>query len=163
MVGMQIASGILAAGMVVAGTPCSHAADRAIAAAPAPALASQQPSETPASQRPSETDTPAVTQPLPNVKGKTFTSVIVYFPPDARAAPHRHGSAFVYAYVLEGTVRSQLAGEPVRTYHQGQNWVEQPGAHHVLTENTSPTKPAKLLVIFISDTGAKLKINDQPK
>lgn len=152
MVGMQIASGILAAGMVVAGTPCSYAADRATAAAPAPALASQQPSET-----------PAVTQPLPNVKGKTFTSVIVYFPPDARAAPHRHGSAFVYAYVLEGTVRSQLAGEPVRTYHQGQNWVEQPGAHHLLTENTSPTKPAKLLVIFISDTGAKLKINDQPK
>lgn len=152
MVGMQIASGILAAGMVVAGTPCSHAADRATAAAPAPALASQQPSET-----------PVFTQPLPNVQGKTFTSVIVYFPPDARAAPHRHGSAFVYAYVLEGTVRSQLAGEPVRTYHQGQNWVEQPGAHHVLTENTSPTKPAKLLVIFISDTGAKLKINDQPK
>lgn len=152
MVGMQIASGILAAGMVVAGTPCSYAADRATAAAPAPALASQHPS-----------DTPVFTQPLPNVKGKTFTSVIVYFPPDARAAPHRHGSAFVYAYVLEGTVRSQLAGEPVRTYHQGQNWVEQPGAHHLLTENTSPTKPAKLLVIFISDTGAKLKINDQPK
>jgi quercetin dioxygenase-like cupin family protein len=152
MVGMQIASGILAAGMVVAGTPCSYAADRATAAAPAPALASQHPS-----------DTPVFTQPLPNVKGKTFTSVIVYFPPDARAAPHRHGSAFVYAYVLEGTVRSQLAGEPVRTYHQGQNWVEQPGAHHVLTENTSPTKPAKLLVVFISNTGAKLKINDQPK
>jgi quercetin dioxygenase-like cupin family protein len=152
MVGMQIASGILAAGMVVAGTPGSHAADRATAAAPAPAVASQHPSEM-----------PVFTQPLPNVKGKTFTSVIVYFPPDARAAPHRHGSAFVYAYVLEGTVRSQLAGEPVRTYHQGQNWVEQPGAHHVLTENTSPTKPAKLLVVFISNTGAKLKINDQPK
>jgi quercetin dioxygenase-like cupin family protein len=152
MVGMQIASGILAAGMVVAGTPCSYAADRATAAAPAPALASQHPS-----------DTPVFTQPLPNVKGKTFTSVIVYFPPDARAAPHRHGSAFVYAYVLEGTVRSQLAGEPVRTYHQGQNWVEQPGSHHLLTENTSPTRPAKLLVVFISNTGAKLKINDQPK
>jgi len=102
-------------------------------------------------------------QPLPNVKGKTFTSEIVYFPPNARAVPHRHGSAFVYAYVLEGTVRSQLGGEPVRTYHQGQNWVEPPGAHHLLTENTSRTKPAKLLVIFISNTGAKLKINDQPK
>jgi quercetin dioxygenase-like cupin family protein len=152
MVGMQIASGILAAGMVVAGTPCFYAADRATAVTPAPALASQHPS-----------DTPVFTQPLPNVKGKTFTSVIVYFPPDARAAPHRHGSAFVYAYVLEGTVRSQLAGQPVRTYHQGQSWVEQPGSHHLLTANTSPTKPAKLLVIFISNTGAKLKINDQSK
>jgi quercetin dioxygenase-like cupin family protein len=108
------------------------------------------------------TDTPVLTQPLPNVEGKTFNSVIVDFPPAARAAPHRHGSAFLYAYVLEGTVRSQLAGEPVHEYHQGQDWVELPGAHHLLTENTSPTEPAKLLVIFISDTGAKLKINDQP-
>ena len=76
--------------------------------------------------------------------------------------PHRHGSAFVYAYVLEGTVRSQLAGEPVRTYHQGENWVEQPGAHHLLTENTSRAKPAKLLVVFISKTGDELVVGDPP-
>jgi quercetin dioxygenase-like cupin family protein len=149
---MRIVSTILAAGIVATA-----------AAAPVAALASQQPSGTPAPQHPSETTSPLVKQPLPHVQGKTFTSEIVYFPPNARAAPHRHGSAFVYAYVLEGTVRSQLAGEPVRTYHQGQNWVEPPGAHHLLTENTSPTKPARLLVIFISNTGAKLKINDQPK
>ncbi len=152
MCGMRIASGILAAGIVATA-----------AAAPVAAVASQQPSGTPASQHPSETVSPLLKQPLPNVKGKTFTSEIVYFPPNARAVPHRHGSAFVYAYVLEGTVRSQLAGEPVRTCHQGQNWVEPPGAHHLLTENPSRTKPAKLLVIFISNTGAKLKINDQPK
>jgi len=147
---MRIAGGILAAGIVATA-----------AATPAAAVASQQPSGTPASQHPSTS--PLLKQPLPNVKGKTFTSEIVYFPPTARAAPHRHGSAFVYAYVLEGTIRSQLTGEPVRTYHQGQYWVERPGAHHLLTENTSRTRPAKLLVIFISNTGAKLKINDQPK
>jgi quercetin dioxygenase-like cupin family protein len=161
MTGTRIASGILAVGMVATATACSHAADRATATAPAAAVTSQRPSETPASPPPSET--PLFERPLPNVKGKTFTSEIVYFPPNARAAPHRHGSAFVYAYVLEGAVRSQLAGEPVRTYHQGQYWFEPPGAHHLLTENTSRTKPAKLLVIFISNTGAKLKINDQPK
>jgi len=149
---MRIASGILAAGLVASA-----------AAAPVAAVASQQSSGTPASQHPSETTSPLLKQPLPNVKGKTFTSEIVFFPPNARAAPHRHGAAFVYAYVLEGTVRSQLAGEPVHTYRQGQNWVEPPGAHHLLTENTSRTRPAKLLVIFISSTGAKLKINDQPK
>jgi quercetin dioxygenase-like cupin family protein len=148
---MRIASGILAAGIV------ATAAGGSVAA-----VASQQPSGTPASQHPSETVSPLFKGLLPNVKGKTFTSEIVYFPPNARVAPHRHGSAFVYAYVLEGTVRSQLAGEPVRTYHQGQNWVESPGAHHLLTENISRTKPAKLLVIFISNTGAKLKINDRP-
>lgn len=152
MCGIRIASGILAAG--VAATA---------AATPVAAMASQQPTGTPAPQHPSETTSPLLKQPLPNVKGKMFTSEIVYFPPNARAAPHLHGSAYVYAYVLEGTVRSQLAGEPVRTYHQGQNWFEPPGAHHLLTENTSRTKPAKLLVIFISNKGAKLKINDLPK
>jgi quercetin dioxygenase-like cupin family protein len=48
----------------------------------------------------------------------------------------------------------------VTTYHQGEDWVEPPGAHHVLTENTSKTKPAKLLVIFVSNTGDPLKVED---
>ncbi|MFH8477085.1 cupin domain-containing protein [Streptomyces sp. NPDC018000] len=94
------------------------------------------------------------------MKGRTFTSAVVDFPPNAHAMPHRHGQAFVYAYVLEGTVRSKLDGKPVTTYHQGENWVEQPGAHHVLTENTSRTKRAKLLVIFVSHTGDKPKVDD---
>ena len=148
---MRIASGVLAAGIVATAV-----------ASPGVAVASQQPPGTPASQHPPVTVSPLVEQPLPNVKGKTFTAEIVYFPPNASSAPHRHGSAFVYAYVLEGTVRSQLAGEPARTYHQGQNWVEPPGAHHLLAEDASSTKPAKLLVIFISNRGAKLTINDQP-
>src|SRR4051812_14397090 len=112
------------------------------------------------STRPSETLKPLLQQVLPNVKGKTFTSVIVDFPPNASAAPHRHGEAFLYAYVLEGAVRSKLEDEPVITYHQGESWVEQPGVHHVLTENVSPTEPAKLLVTFISDTGDPLKVDD---
>ncbi len=82
------------------------------------------------------------------------------FPPDARAVPHRHGDAFVYAYVLEGTVSSQLEGEPAHVYHQGENWSEPPGAHHLATENVSPTEPAKLLVVFIATTGEPLKVDD---
>ncbi|QRP42649.1 cupin domain-containing protein [Amycolatopsis sp. FDAARGOS 1241] len=113
-----------------------------------------------ASQPPTESLTPLLQQALPNVQGKTFTSAIVTFPPGARAAAHRHGDAFVYAYVLEGTVRSQLEGQPVTTFHQGQNWFEQPGAHHVLTENTSSTEQARLLVVFVADPGAQLKVDD---
>jgi len=112
---------------------------------------------------PSETLSPLLKTPLPNVKGKTFTAATVSFPPGARAAPHRHGEAFVYAYVLEGTVASRLAGEPRRTYHQGEDWTEQPEADHVLTENTSRTRPAKLLVVFVSNTGDPLKVDDPPK
>jgi quercetin dioxygenase-like cupin family protein len=113
--------------------------------------------------QPTETLTPLFAKALPNIKGKTFTSAIVTFPPNARAMPHRHGSAFVWAYVLQGTVRSQLAGEPVRTYQQGQNWFEQPGAHHLVTENTSGTAPAKLLVVFVAKTGENLKVDDPSK
>ncbi|SEE21219.1 Cupin domain protein [Streptomyces sp. Ag109_O5-10] len=151
MIGMRIAAGLLAAATLTGTTACSASDQPAHAKAQATVAAST---------RPVETFTPLLQQALPNVKGKTFTSAIVAFPPNASALPHRHGQAFVYAYVLEGTVRSQLDGKPVTTYHQGENWVEQPGAHHVLTENTSRTRPAKLLVVFVSDTGAKLKVDD---
>ena len=70
------------------------------------------------------------------------------------------GNAFVYAYVPEDAVHSQLEGEPMRTCHQGENWIEQPGAHHVATENASNTEPAELLVVFVSTTGEQLKTDD---
>jgi quercetin dioxygenase-like cupin family protein len=113
-----------------------------------------------ASGYPSETLAPLFQQVLPDIPGKTFTSAIVTFPPAARAVPHRHGDAFVYAYVLEGAVSSQLEGEPAQVYHQGENWSEPPGAHHLATENTSPTESAKLLVVFIATTGEELKVDD---
>ncbi|GAA3833417.1 cupin domain-containing protein [Sphaerisporangium flaviroseum] len=146
--------------MVAASATCAPTAERAAGKVP---VAVTMPVAATVSQPPSETLSPLLEQALPNVKGKTFTSAIVEFPPGARAVPHRHGKAFVYAYVLEGTVRSGLSGEPVRTYRQGENWVEQPGAHHVLTENISRTEPAKLLVSFVSNTGDKLKVEDPPR
>ena len=151
MIGMRIAGGILAVATLAGATACTAPDQPAAATTPMP---------TTASQPPTETLTPLLQQALPNVQGKTFTSAIVDFPPGARAAPHRHGEAFVYAYVLEGTVRSQLDDEPISTYHQGENWVEQPGAHHVLTENTSQTERARLLVVFVSNTGDSLKVDD---
>jgi quercetin dioxygenase-like cupin family protein len=116
----------------------------------------------PVSSEPRKTETISalVRQDLPNVPGKIFTSVIVAFPPGGRAAPHRHGQAFVFAYVLEGIVRSQLENEPAGTYATGESWTEPPGAHHIVTENVSATLPAKLLVVFISDKGEPLKSDD---
>ncbi|MDX2852412.1 cupin domain-containing protein [Actinacidiphila glaucinigra] len=148
---IRIAGGLLAVAALITATACSTSDEPATAKVAATVTAST---------RPSETFKPLLQQALPNVKGKTFTSAIVDLPPNASALPHRHGQAFVYAYVLEGTVRSQLDSKPVSTYHQGENWVEQPGAHHVLTQNTSRTEHAKLLVVFVSDTGDKLKLDD---
>jgi quercetin dioxygenase-like cupin family protein len=148
---MRAAAGLLAVATLTAATACSTSDQPTNTEAQAAVVASK---------RPAETLKPLLEQSLPNVKGKTFTSLIVAFPPNARAKPHRHGEAFVYAYVLQGTVRSELAGKPVKTYREGENWVEPPGTHHVLTENTSRTEPAKLLVVFVSNTGDKLKVDD---
>lgn len=148
---LHIAGGALLVAALAVVPPCASAD---------PAPATPTPTAASASLAPAETLTPMLQQALPNVPGTTFTSSIVDFPPGARAVPHRHGDAFVYAYVLEGTVRSQLGGEPVETYGPGANWVEQPGAHHVLTENSSQTEPAKLLVVFVAKTGDNLKVDD---
>ena len=106
-----------------------------------------------------ESVTPLAAEVLPDGGGKRFTAVEVRFPPGARAAPHRHGSAFLYAYVLEGEVRSQLEGERLQTYHAGQSWIERPGAHHLVTENKS-ARLARLLVTFISQGSEPLKTPD---
>jgi catalase len=100
---------------------------------------------------------------LPAAAGKALTVVEVSFAPGTKADAHRHGQAFVYAYVLFGTIRSQLAGEPARTYRAGEGWFEPPGARHLLTENLSRTAPARLLVAFIANPGDALKIPDTEK
>ncbi|HET7742122.1 MAG TPA: cupin domain-containing protein [Mycobacterium sp.] len=133
------------------GTACTSSSQAAPTTAPTVVVTSEAPAEV---------LTPLLEQALPNMAGKTFTSAIVDFPPGARAVPHRHGEAFVYAYVLEGSVRSTLDDNPVATYRAGENWIEQPGAHHVLTENPSTTDPAKLLVVFVSNTGDSVKVDD---
>lgn len=102
----------------------------------------------------------SLSQPLPMVPGHSFTSVVVDLPPGGKAVPHRHGAAFVYAYVLSGQVRSALEGSAPRTYTAGQDWFEPPDAHHTLTENPSATAPARFLAIFVAPTGATLKFPD---
>jgi quercetin dioxygenase-like cupin family protein len=150
MFGTRLACGILAAGMVAAATACAPTSERAIGR---PLIAQ-------VSSPPSEKLSTLFREALPNVRGRTFTSAIVAFPPGARAVPHRHGDAFVFAYVLDGTVRSELEGQPIRTYGKGEFWVEQPGAHHVVTRNPSQAEAARLLVLFVSHTGDELKVDD---
>jgi quercetin dioxygenase-like cupin family protein len=107
-----------------------------------------------------ETVTPVFQRALPATEAKAFSVVTVDFAPASQSVPHRHGQAFVYAYVLQGAIRSQLEGQPAQNYVAGQSWHEDPGSHHVLTENSSASEPARLLVVFVADIGAALKIDD---
>jgi len=90
-------------------------------------------------------------QRIPNIPGKSLVAVEVSYPPSGASAPHRH-SAFVYAYV-SGQIASQVEGQPERIYRAGESWYETPGAHHSIGRNASNTEPAKLLAVFIADTG----------
>ena len=90
---------------------------------------------------------------LPNVPGKSMRAVLVEYEPGAGSPSHRHpSSAFIYARVLEGAIRSKVNDEPERTYQAGESWTEKPGDHHQVSHNASNTEPAKLLAIFVVDT-----------
>ncbi len=99
-----------------------------------------------------EAVTVAADEPIPNLPGKRLASLIVDYPPGASSVPHRHArSAFIYAYVLSGEIRSQVDDEPARVYRPGEAWFESPGAHHRVSANASDTEPARLLAVFIVD------------
>ena len=99
--------------------------------------------------------TPAFRHALPNAPGKVINSVVVSYQPGQKSLPHRHGEAFVVAYVLEGAIKSGVNGGPVKVYKAGESWTEQPGDHHTTSANASETEPAKLLAIFVADKSQK--------
>ena len=111
-------------------------------------------------------DTAAVIAPqfmhaLPDMPGKSMKVVTVTYAPGAQSPAHRHGQAFVYAYVLEGKVRTQVEGEPEKVLGPGEGWFEAPGAHHVVSGNASRTEPAKFLVVFIANDKDELVTMDK--
>src|SRR4051794_5053309 len=65
---------------------------------------------------------------LPNAKGKSMVAVLVSYPPGAKSAAHHHApSAFIYAYVLSGSIRSQVDDGPAKVYGVGESFYEMPG------------------------------------
>jgi quercetin dioxygenase-like cupin family protein len=92
---------------------------------------------------------------LPHVAGKNITTMVVEFPRGAVSPPHHHGGS-VTVYVLDGTIRSQLQGQPAMVYTEGQTFFEPPGIVHLLAENVSATEPARILAVFVADDGATL-------
>ena len=92
---------------------------------------------------------------LPHVAGKNITTQMVKFPPGGASPPHHHGGS-VTVYVLSGTIRSQIIGQPPMVYTQGQAFFEPPGVTHLVAENMSKTEPARILAVFVPDEGATL-------
>jgi quercetin dioxygenase-like cupin family protein len=90
---------------------------------------------------------------VPNVPGKSIRGVLVEYAPGGSSPAHTHpSSAFIYATVLEGAIRSQVNNGPVMTYRAGENFSEFPGDRHGVSANASATQPARLLAVFVVDT-----------
>jgi quercetin dioxygenase-like cupin family protein len=89
---------------------------------------------------------------LPGVPGKSVKGVLVEYGPGGYSPSHTHAkSAFIYATVIEGEVRSKLNDGPEKTFRTGDSWTELPGDHHGVSANASETKPAKILAVFVVD------------
>lgn len=90
---------------------------------------------------------------IPNIPGKSLVAVVVNYPPGGKSPSHHHSrSAFIYAHVLSGAIRSQVDDQPVTIYRVGEGFYEVPGSHHRVSENASEREPASLLAIFVVDS-----------
>ena len=94
---------------------------------------------------------------IPNTEGKSMVAVVVTYPPGGKSPAHHHApSAFIYAHVLSGAIRSQVGDEPAKVYRVGEGFHELPGSHHKISENASDREPASLLAVIVVDS------NDNP-
>lgn len=94
---------------------------------------------------------------IPNIPGKSLIAVEVDYPPGTASVPHTHAkSAFIFAYVISGAIKSKVNNGEMHIYRAGESWSEPPGAIHSISRNASKTEPAKLLAVFVLDTNDKV-------
>ena len=100
---------------------------------------------------------------LPNAPGMSMRGVLVEYQPGGSSPAHTHPkTAFIYATVLEGAIRSKVNDSPETVFKAGESWAEVPGDHHAVSANASATEPAKLLAVFVLDSDeTKLVMEDQ--
>jgi len=94
------------------------------------------------------TVTPLMKKELAGMAGKEAAMVTVEYPPGGSSAEHRH-NAYVFVYVLEGSVVMQVKGGNAVTLGPGQTFYESPEDVHTVSRNASSTKPARFLVFFL--------------
>lgn len=117
-----------------------------------------------ADERPAGKVTVVFDRPIPNIPGKSMKGVLVEYAPGASSPAHTHPkTAFIYATVLEGAVRSRVNDAPEKIYNVGENFVEEPGSLHQVSANASDTKPARLLAVFVLDTDEKVLVTPTGK
>ncbi len=98
-------------------------------------------------------ETPLIAKDLPDIPGKEGLVETVLLTPGEVVPAHRH-DADVFAYVLKGSVITQVKGAKLETVHAGGVFYESPTDLHIANRNASKTQPAELLVFFVKRKGA---------
>ncbi|MEO8644111.1 cupin domain-containing protein [Pseudomonas sp.] len=106
---------------------------------------------------PSEKVTILQDEMLQNVPGKKALMIEVDYKPGQSSIAHKHDGTTM-AYVLSGSIISQVKGQKAITYKTGEFWYEPAGSEHLVSKNASATKPAKLLVFMVLSPDEKVLI-----
>jgi len=94
-----------------------------------------------------------IQQALPGDPPREIVLVEVSYPPGTGSPAHLHANG-VMAFVVAGTIISQLGEGPEETFHAGEAWWEPSGTIHRVSRNASATSPASLLADYIAPPGA---------
>jgi quercetin dioxygenase-like cupin family protein len=97
---------------------------------------------------------------LPHLDGNHLNATVVEvnYGPDEFSPPHTHPCAVV-GYVVEGALRTRVAGESETVFKAGESFYEAPNSVHAVSANASSTEPAKLLAYFVCDHDTPLSRN----
>jgi quercetin dioxygenase-like cupin family protein len=97
---------------------------------------------------------------LPPLRGDklSVTVVEVNYGPGESSTPHSHPCPLI-GYVLEGTLRTQVQGEPEAIYKAGESFYEPPNGVHLVSANASDKEPTKLLAYFVCDQHTALSVD----
>jgi quercetin dioxygenase-like cupin family protein len=110
-----------------------------------------------------EIDQERIVQRMPALDGKNLTATLieVTYPPGVGSDPHLHPCP-VIGYVIEGTIESQVRGQPAASYTAGQTFYEPPRGVHAVSRNPSKTRSARLLAYFLCDQPGPLSLDVPP-
>jgi quercetin dioxygenase-like cupin family protein len=100
---------------------------------------------------------PLMSKDLTECPGKESVMITVEYPPGHSDEIHRH-NAYVFVYVLEGSVVMQVRGGKEVTLTPGQTFYEGPDDIHLVGRNASKTKPAKFIAFFVKTKGAPILV-----
>jgi len=105
----------------------------------------------------------AFAHPLPRLAGDRLKASVVEvnYGPGESSKPHSHPCA-VIGYVVLGSIRTQVKGQPEALINTGESFYEAPNCVHLVSANASQTEPASFIAFFVCDGDKPLSTDAPP-